>query len=87
MNNNVTRRTFLKGSVATAVIAAVSGCASQVKGKQDTYLTGLIARMTMEEKAGHCIWTVCCLPVWCSRISRRLIRSRLTSHRSRRQTY
>ena len=53
MNNNVTRRTFLKGSVATAVIAAVSGCASQVKGKQDTYLTGLIARMTLEEKAGQ----------------------------------
>ena len=44
MNNNVTRRTFLKGSIATAVIAAVSGCASQVKGKQDTHLTGLIAR-------------------------------------------
>ena len=53
MNNNITRRTFLKGSVATAVIAAVSGCASQVKGKQDTYLTGLIARMTLEEKVAQ----------------------------------
>ena len=50
---HVDRRQFLKGSVATAIVASIAGCASQVQGQQDSYLMSLIAKMTLAEKAGQ----------------------------------
>lgn len=50
---DLTRRSLLKGASATALVAAVTPAFAQVRRVRDPLIERLIAKMTIEEKAGQ----------------------------------